>query len=298
MTALDTQRSRVYEFERMVARMERRDLYSPTWETLDHVIQWAAPVWRAERGRYGRPGARMPAIERPARGQRRALAYLGQRRITLPRWARSPWVTLHEMAHLLVQANEPPHGPRFVGVLIGLACRHLDYDAHELMRVADQAGVNYHVRSIGSVPVRGIQWRAEKALGLEGPMIPVDLACWLSLGTYHDPVTWRQVQGAMLGAIAEGRVRLFRGKFRLLAPASDPLNPPSSSEVPRRQIGSSCPPPRGAELGSIGRVTSVQPVQQLAATVARTPQRWTMARAGTSLPLQACRRPDSAWVAG
>lgn len=242
MTARDTQCSRVYEFERMVARLERRDLYAPTWETLDDVIRWAAPVWRAERGRYGRPGAKMPAIERPTRGQRRALAYLGQRRITLPKWARSPWVTLHEMAHLLVQANEPPHGPRFVGVLIRLACTHLEYDAHELMRVADQAGIKYHVRSIGSVRVRGIQWRAEKALGLEGPMSPVDLACWLSLGTYHEPVTWRQVQGAMLGAIAAGRVRLFRGKFRLQAQGSGSAEPQSLiSTVPLRRVASAAP---------------------------------------------------------
>lgn len=99
MTARDTQRSRVYAWERLVAKLERRDFYAPTWDALEDVVSWARPIWRAERGRYGRPGAAMPAIDRPAWGQRRALAYLWQRKITLPKWARSPWVTIHEMAH-------------------------------------------------------------------------------------------------------------------------------------------------------------------------------------------------------
>jgi putative metallohydrolase (TIGR04338 family) len=211
----DTQRSRVYEWERRGAALERRDFYAPKWESLADVITWVKPIWRSERGRYGRAGAGMPAIERPAWGQRRALAYTSERRITLPRWARSPWVMLHELAHTLISARDIPHGPRFMGVLIGLVCRHLEYDATELMRIADEAGVKYDVRSIGTVPVRGVQWRAQKALEVEGPMSPMDLACWLSLGSYHEPVTARQVRGAMLGLVRAGKARLLRGKYRV-----------------------------------------------------------------------------------
>lgn len=89
-------------------------------------------------------------------------------------------------------------------------------DATELMQLADEGGVKYDVRSIGSVPQRGLQWRAERALATEGPMSPMDLACWLSIGTHHDAVSWRQVHGAMLRPMKEGRVRLLRGKLVLV----------------------------------------------------------------------------------
>ena len=102
-----------------------------------------------------------------------------------------------------------------MAILIGLACRYLEHDANELMRLADEGGVTYDVRSIGAIPVHGPQWRALKALEIEGPMSPVDLACWLSIGTYHEAVTPRQVRGALLRPIRDGRVRLLRGKYRL-----------------------------------------------------------------------------------
>ena len=216
----DSQQSLVYEWERVVARSEGRSLAQPTWSTIAEVEAWLLPIWRSERGRYGMANAPAPEITHASWGQRNALAYHSRWKITLPRWSRSHWVGLHELAHLLRPVREPVHGPRFVGTLIGLVCRHAGYDANELMRSADAAGVKYDVRSIGSVPVRGPQWRAERALASEGPMSAMDLACWLSLETYHEPVTWRQVHGAMLGAIRVGRVRLLRGKYRLVSVAT------------------------------------------------------------------------------
>jgi putative metallohydrolase (TIGR04338 family) len=215
----DFQRERVYAWERGVASAEGRALGEATWSSISEVEAWLAPIWKAERGRYGNANVPAPVITHASWGQRRALAHHGAWKISLPRWARSPWVATHELAHLLIRARDPWHGPRFVGTLIGLASRHLGFDAYELMRSADAAGVEYYVRSIGSVPVRGTQWRAEQALAKEGPMSAMDLACWLSLATYHDPVTWRQVHGAMLGSIRAGRVRLFRGKYQLQAVA-------------------------------------------------------------------------------
>lgn len=247
--ARDTQRSKVYEWERRVAKLERRDFYAPKWESIADVVAWTRPIWRSERGRYGRAGSMMPTIERPAWGQRRALAYTYERRITLPRWARSPWVMLHELAHTLIQTRDVPHGSRFVGVLIGLVCRHLEYDATELMRIADETGVKYDVRSIGSVPVRGVQWRAQKALEVEGPMSPMDLACWLSLGTYHEPVTARQIRGAMLGLVRQGKVRILRGKYRLLEvpPAEPPIvEAPEPAGKRRRRRAQGSLGPHGA----------------------------------------------------
>lgn len=192
----DFQRSLVYGWERAAAALEGRDLYQPVCVSLADVQERAAPIWRAERGRYGKAKAQMPGINRPAWGQRRGLAKNGSYEITLPRWARSPWMVLHELAHFLDPKGG--HGPRFVGILIGLVCRHLDQDANQLMRLADAAGVKYGVRSIGTVPVRGPQWRALKALAAEGPMTSTALACWLSIGMYGPTVTPTQIRGAML----------------------------------------------------------------------------------------------------
>lgn len=213
----DTQRSAVYAWERAVALVDRRDLYTATWDSLDDVRAWAEPIWRKERGRYGRAGKAVPAIERPHRGQRSAIAHYDGR-ITLPRWARSPWVVLHEMAHHLAFGDR--HGPRFVGVLIGLAARHLGHDACELMRLADEGCVKYSVRSIGVVSVFGLQERALKALATEGPMSPMDLACWLSIGTAYDAATVTQIRAALLWPVRRGQVRLVRGLYRLDAQSS------------------------------------------------------------------------------
>lgn len=220
----DNQRNQVYEWERGVARAEGRSLGQPTWTSVAEVEAWLLPIWRSERGRYGKANVPAPIVTHSSWGQRRALAHHAEWKISLPRWSRSPWVALHELCHLLRSAREPWHGPKFVGTLIGLASRHIGYDANELMRSADSAGVKYDVRSIGSVPVRGPQWRAERALAAEGPMSAMDLACWLSLETYHEAVTWKQIRGAMLGSIRAGRVRLLRGKYRLVpiaVPGSD-----------------------------------------------------------------------------
>jgi hypothetical protein len=196
----DTQRSRVYAWERKIKGYHR----PPEWRDLDDVIAFARPIWSAERGRYGRANVPMPAIERPHRGQRSALAH-SDHRITLPLWARQGPVVLHEMAHQLTPAD-PGHGPRFVGVLIGLLSRHLGYDAGELMALADEMGVKYHVRSVGVVPVRGPSWFVERALREEKPMTEMELACWCDL-------TYLQVRGAAMYLIRKGAARWLRGKL-------------------------------------------------------------------------------------
>lgn len=164
------------------------------------------PIWRAERGRYGRPRSECPRIERPARGQRRALAHHDDR-ITLPVWARHPTIILHEAAHRLTPADEA-HGPRFVGVMIGLFARYLGYDAHELMALADEAGVKYHVRSIGAVPVHTLSKKLIDTVKEHGPMTEMDLACWLDM-------TYLQVRAAAMTPIKAGLARWLRHKLVL-----------------------------------------------------------------------------------
>jgi len=147
----DVQRSRVYSWERQAVAPQH---WRPCFESLEAAQAWAQQVWRSERGRLGLAGVKAPQVLRPHRGQRRALAYPVAHMITLPRWARSRWVVLHELAHLLTP-GEAAHGPRFVGALIGLGARWLDLDAQALMRAADESGVKYRVRTVGVVPLHG-----------------------------------------------------------------------------------------------------------------------------------------------
>lgn len=193
----DQQRSRVYAWEKAASAKLTRMLdgqvgvhrhHDSEFETIAQCSDFLAPIWVSERCRYGRARVPMPSIERPSWDQRRALAHWDHR-ITLPKWARNRWVSLHEAAHRLTPGDEV-HGPRFVGVLIGLLARHGGYDANELMATADEAGVKYHVRSIGSVPVLSLP---ERLL----PMQEMDAAFELD-------VSWRQVRGASLQLVRAG----------------------------------------------------------------------------------------------
>jgi hypothetical protein len=193
----DSQRSRVYAWE---AKIE--GYYGlPEWKTIEEVHAWAAPIWKAERGRYGLAKMHLPEFVSSSWGQRRALAFKGLHRISLPLWARQKTCVLHELAHLLTPGDES-HGARFVGVLIGLLARHAGYRADELMKLADEMGVAYYVRSIGAVPVHSL---TERLLGLL-PISEMDAAFELD-------VSWRQVRGASIRLLQHKRARWLRGKL-------------------------------------------------------------------------------------
>lgn len=208
----DFQRERVYAWEQAVTLPQHR---GQNFRTIEECQEWLDPVWLKERGRYGRARVPSPAIERPHWGQRRALAH-PDHRITLPVWARNEWVILHEAAHRLTpRRQDVSHGGRFVGVLIGLVCRHLDYDAGELMRRADEMDVRYDVRSIGSVPIHGPAWHVERVLREGGPMTAMEVACELSI-VHGQDLGLPQIRGGALQLMRLGKARWFRGKLVLL----------------------------------------------------------------------------------
>lgn len=205
---VDKQRARVYRWE---ARVTKGANYAGTLATLDEVRDFMQPIWRAERGRYGRANQPPPAL-RDGRGAR--IARGGAGFLKLPKWSRNPWVILHEMAHELVgggtgwHSKGGAHGERFVGCLIGMAARHLGYEASDLMAAADECGVKYDMRSIGSVPIQATNPAAllVRALREERPMTEMELACWCDL-------TYLQVRGAALGLIRHGKARWLRKKL-------------------------------------------------------------------------------------
>jgi hypothetical protein len=207
----DTQRSKVYAWE--MSAIDPLHWIS-VFENTHDASEWIAPIWRAERGRVGLSGQLAPTLVAAHGRQRRPKAH-SNHRITLPKWATSHWVLLHELAHRLTPGDG--HGPRFVGVLIGLGCRYLDLDAQSLMASADAGGVKYSVRSIGRVPVHGPAWHVERAITDEGPMTAIDLSSWLNLGCGVD-ITPLKVRGAALSLIRSGRARWLRGKLTALGP--------------------------------------------------------------------------------
>ncbi len=209
----DSQRSAVYAWENAavprhysLGRNVRRDL--------DDVEPFVRRVWRAERGRYGLARFPVPAIRGGA-----GHATGNVHGLKLPPWARrSPPVILHELAHALDKRSgygagrSGWHGPRFVGILIGLLARHLGLDAEALMASADERGVRYDVRSIGAVPRVHLADRLADVL----PATPIEAA--VALG-----VSYRQVYGAALRLVGAGRAAWSRG--RLVALAGPPRPP-------------------------------------------------------------------------
>lgn len=190
----DNQRSLVYAWERKIEGYHR----APEWATMDEVTAWALPIWRAERGRYGLAKKVAPNMVAASWGQRRALAH-ADHKISLPLWARQKPVVLHEIAHLLSPTDEA-HGPRFVGLLVGLLARHAGFRAEELLKLADAMGVRYYLRSVGAVPVLSLSERLVTLL----PISEMDAAIELD-------VTWRQVLGASIRLIQNKRARWLRG---------------------------------------------------------------------------------------
>jgi hypothetical protein len=169
----DTQRSAVYAWER---------LYGGHWQPLGALSVCEAfvrKVWRLEARRYGIGECDAPAVLRPHRGQRRALACCSKNEIRLPVWARAAWITLHELAHILNGAKEP-HGSRFVGILIGMLRRQAGYDRRELVASARAHGVEVDERSIGATPDVGLPTLPEQLLAL-APISMMDAACELDI---------------------------------------------------------------------------------------------------------------------
>jgi hypothetical protein len=195
----DSQRSAVYAWERVAVEGFRSD----EARSVEAVAEFVKPIWRAERGRYGLAKYPPPVIRggRGAWGQTDTLMLAPWARASLP-------VVLHEVAHALDgskgygRGRSGAHGPRFVGIYIGLLARHLGLDADALMAHADERGVRYDVRAIGAVPVVHLADRLAKAL-----------PCSVIEGAVALGVSYRQVQGAALRLVRAGRARYWRGRI-------------------------------------------------------------------------------------
>lgn len=200
----DSQRSRVYAWERQLKALGV-DVHQPEFKTLEECEAFLAPIWSRERGRVGRANVPMPAFARNLWGCRSAAGSSTWHEIKLPLWARSRWVILHEAAHILCGWHEG-HGSRFVGLLIGMAARHMQgFDAQAAIDLAAEMGVKVDLRTVGMIPILREPTLADRIL----PHLPGRIT----------QLAWRigcrpsQVRGAALTLIRRGEARYFRHRL-------------------------------------------------------------------------------------
>lgn len=79
-------------------------------------------------------------------GRRCAYSYGGK--IALPKWARQPVVVLHEMAHEVHRflgrtGREAIHGREFLGIEMYLLVKFGGFDLKELIRTANEVGLDF-----------------------------------------------------------------------------------------------------------------------------------------------------------
>jgi putative metallohydrolase (TIGR04338 family) len=119
----DTQRARLYAAERAAAAAAGDTFHGRTIPN-DECQAWVDDLMRrpAMQSRWG-----IHPID--VIMKRGGSAYGGGGRITLPLFARNPWVILHEVAHNLTPNRYAAHGPEFAGVLLFLVRTRLGNEA-------------------------------------------------------------------------------------------------------------------------------------------------------------------------
>lgn len=131
----DSQREKVYTAERIVFGGGRQPEFQTVAECQAFIDRLTGQA--TVRNHFPRLGRRVGAnwhghvvlVERPNQGQRRAIAYPAEWRMTVPVWARSRWVLCHELAHLVGPQDGAWHGWEFCDAYLWLVGRAIGADA-------------------------------------------------------------------------------------------------------------------------------------------------------------------------
>ena len=136
--ARDSQKTRLYEAERKAALSLGVDWYSQPQIPNGEVQAWVdkAMDTRAIRSRWG-----SVHITVTLKSNGSAYGYSEQNRISLPPWARNPWVICHELAHVLHQRSpgtrdQASHGAEYAGVYLFLVGALIGDDARKALLAA------------------------------------------------------------------------------------------------------------------------------------------------------------------
>ncbi len=135
----DSQRHKVYASDRALERHSHR------LEDVRAMDRFVRRVWKSRRvqARYPRAfeagGWLGPPGVRDGRGHRNATG--GPSLVTMPRWARSTHILLHELAHTICSRHYPrntiaPHGWQFAECYAYLVKLFMGADAHDSLRAA------------------------------------------------------------------------------------------------------------------------------------------------------------------
>lgn len=134
----DTQRSRLYKAEAVLNSFAKplREI-----EDLQKYTQRILSRQSVQR-RYPNLNPHVK-VKRPARGQRRALAY-GSRTISLPLWARNEAIVIHEVAHTIAARHHrhediAAHGWQFAAIMLTLVKSMMGKEAHDALKASYKA---------------------------------------------------------------------------------------------------------------------------------------------------------------
>lgn len=133
----DNQRARLYHAESV---LDAKGGPEPHLTTVPQIEKWIAKLMK--KPWFKRNFYVAEVIIRPGRGARNAscLRFGPIAELTLPRWARTEGVILHELAHGIVPARVALHGPEFAGTFIYLVEKVMGKDKADLLRDSFREG--------------------------------------------------------------------------------------------------------------------------------------------------------------
>jgi putative metallohydrolase (TIGR04338 family) len=154
----DSRRQRLYDAEDVVFNKSK----PPEWRSVREVQDYADFVTATDAWKALEVGNEEPISVRDGRGRRRAGAEAFSNFITMPKWSRSKWVVLHELAHIaeayradwdngwpgyenengrvVLTRTTAAHGPEYAGVYLYLVREFLSGEAHDKLLAAFEDG--------------------------------------------------------------------------------------------------------------------------------------------------------------
>jgi len=136
----DTQRSKVYQWENLAFDKPAHTGVEPELELRD-IKKIVTKVARD----YGLSHRKVRVLD--GRGRRSAAYSSGERAIKMPRWSRTRFIVLHELAHWIVKVLWPmkaaAHGREFVGIYMELLRRYDERSLNEMQAMANTARIDF-----------------------------------------------------------------------------------------------------------------------------------------------------------
>lgn len=128
----DSQRAKLYRAEDAVFQKSKPAEYTD----LRDVQAYADKVLKSKWVRRTFPHAPYLVRVVDGRGRRRAAAFRGSNRIAMPRWSRSRWTVLHELAHIFTPGHFAAHGREYAATYLLLVRHFLGTAAHAELRAS------------------------------------------------------------------------------------------------------------------------------------------------------------------